>query len=157
MKTVLRIHRPRSLLKNLWQLTRSPYWSIAYENSRLLGLTEIDVDDILFVSPHRLRDREVTLEKWIEKLGISTEYIPLSAQVGLSLRRKNSLYLLEYLRLGKGIVEMDFLGTIFRDPHGVSCVLRLWYSRGWNYCFWSHRWPTGFPTAVVPQGEKWGM
>ena len=148
MSNILRMHRSRSLLKNLWRHT-NPYWKIGYEDSRTLGLTEVDVDDMVFAKPPVTRNGEIILESWLTKINASGDHVPLSAQVGFSLRRRNSIHHLEYLRLRKGITEMDFPGTIFRDPQGVNCILRLWHSRVWNYCFWSHRWPTSSPSVVI--------
>lgn len=148
MDTKLRIRRPCSLLKNLWELT-SPDWGVLHEDVRLLGLAELDVDVIDFVTPHRLKGREVTLDKWFQRMSCDPHFLPLSAQVGMSLRRKKSQHLLEYLRTSKGITEMDFLGTIFHDSHGVSCFFRLWYAGGWNHIFWSSDWPTSCPSASI--------
>lgn len=152
MQTILRIHRPRSLLKNLWALT-NPNWGVVQEDSRMFWQTEIDVENIGLIVPPRLRDREVRLEKWLEKISTKRECLPLSAQVGFSLRQKSTQHLLEHLRVDRGVTELDFPGTIFHDARGVHCIFRLWYHKGWNYSFWSLGWPTSCPSAILVHGQ----
>ncbi|MEW6408090.1 MAG: hypothetical protein AB1465_05365 [Patescibacteria group bacterium] len=103
---------------------------------RAQALTQIPVSSLVFKKYEGSGETKLRYLK-------ATNYIRLSADVFLALwenyQRNRANSILEYLFEKKGIVYLDFLGTILRHPNGNRVMIYLLRSADGRWC-WFCEW-----------------
>jgi len=88
-----------------------------------------------------------------ERATIAADHIRLDARAGQALYEETEQKTLDWMYKTKGIIWMDFPGTVLCRPGGGRFFLYL--SRGddgrwcWYYAWLEGGWCVGFPSAVL--------
>lgn len=150
---------PEEFLGKGWTIWKGPIDGDGFSGEedidpRSLALTEIRLDDILFETCLREKERWISGEEKLRRLKAKQNIIRLGSNVFLALwldRQRNREHsVLEYFYQSKGITRLDFFGLILRDspPAGSRNVL-FFYQGGWGlHWLGYHDWDADSLSAV---------
>ncbi len=127
-------------------------WTIDEQDERSLALAQVNLANVRL--KHMLKPGETMIkgEAKLERLQ-EADCIRLDAKVFQTLWENQASIPESWKeKINGNTIFVFFDGTIFRDPSGDRCVLRLswnvsrWY---WNYHWLENDWRVGDPSAVL--------
>jgi len=129
-------------------------WSIEEQDERAIALTEISLNEVMFDSTLKKREKSIIGEDKLKRLKKKTNRIRLDAGIFKTLWENQILIPEKWKEKINGNTTFIFFdGTILRYSNGDRYVLYLYWLDGewrWGCDCLNHVWSADRPSAVLP-------
>jgi hypothetical protein len=110
-------------------------WKIEEQDNRALLMKEIDFKKVSFETCINVGERPITGEEKLKR-HVEAGHVCADAGIGRALCEEEGQKTLEYLREKRDIRDFELFGTIFLDPQGYRCVMRVYQRSQMGHSFW---------------------